>query len=442
MIGPARTALTAPVADLPAAQKLRPGPGLSRAAVAADQRLRLRAALLDLIAEVGYEAVTVRALIRRAGISTSTFYKLYSSVDACFAAIVESTIRGAAEEIREDPDPGDGSGRLSRGLRRLMDRLGGEPYLARAVFIEASGAGPTVQGEMDTSLRELERAFAVVLDRAPRPAVGSTHLAAGLVAGVVRIVRKTALTERAEELPALVDQLTDWMLSVAHEEVVAFRLPRSRPANGMVGVRLPWIGAVPASRESVADSNRRAVLATARLAASDGVAGLTGTRIRKDAGLSRSEFDKHFSGVEHCFLDAVESICEMAASAAELAAADARSWERRMYKTIAALTEFAASDREICRLVLHDITTPGPHGLLRREGLIGRCAEYVLRQAPVERRPSELAADASISAIWRIAETEVSAGRAGELPRVAPVFAYMLLAPRRSNLNGQPVAVA
>jgi AcrR family transcriptional regulator len=241
------------------------------------------------------------------------------------------------------------------------------------------------------------------------------------------------LAGRAEELPELTDELTDWMLSVAHEEVATFFVPRSRPAGGIVGDRLPLVGVIPTSRESVADASRRAVMAAARLAAAEGPAGLTSAKIRKDAGLSRTEFERHFTGVEDCFLDAVESVATMAASVAESAGAGAISWERRIFKWMSALCALAAGERDLSRLVLLDVMAPGRPGLLRREELIGRAAEAIRDLAPRDRRPSDLAASASVCAIWRIAETEVSARRTTDLPRLAAVFVYMILAARRSR---------
>jgi AcrR family transcriptional regulator len=427
-------ALAAPIRQKGVLRKLKPGPGLSRQAVAMDQKLRLRVALSSLAAESGYDSVTVRALIRRASVSTSTFYNHYESVEDCLAAIVGVTIRRCAVEIRDGRDlDGDGLGGLRTGIQHLMEDLAGEPYLAQAVFLEAFAAGSQVHGEMNAALGELETVLAETLDVAPRPAAGTTHLAAGLVAGVVGIVRKTTLTGRAAELAELADELTDWMLSVAHEEVVAFCVPRPRPEDGIVGGRLPWIGAISASRESVADASRRAIMTTARLAAKTGLTGLTSAKIRRDAGLSRREFEQHFTGVEDCFLDAVETVAMMAADAAGRSAADAGSWERWIYKTMTAFCSLAAGDQNLARLALLGITAPGRPGLLRREALVGRAATFVRDQAPPEKRPSELGASASISAIWRIAEVEVAARRTPELPRVAPVFVYMILATRRPS---------
>jgi AcrR family transcriptional regulator len=433
-------AFTEPTIGEAVLRKLKPGPGLSREAVSLDQKLRLRAALSSLAAESGWDAVTVRALTRRAGISTSTFYRHYESLEDCFAGVISTTLHGIADQLRGERSLDcDSLAAIRNGLRLLMERLAGEPPMVQAVLIEPFGAGPRVRGAMDSAIGEFEKLFAEALDGAPMPAVGTTHLIAGLVAGAMRIVRKTSLTGRAEQLPGLADEVTDWMLSVAHEEVVGFRAPRSLSAEGAAGRHLLWIGSAVDSRESIADSSHRAITTTARLVATNGLAKLTSARIRKDAGLSRSEFERHFAGVEGCFLDAIESISVAAVGATQQLAVDSGSWERWIYKTITGLCTLAARDQELARLVLLDITAPGRAGLLRREELIDRCVARIVERAPPRRRPPGLVVDASLGAIWRIAETEVAAGRTGQLPRIAPAFVYMVIAPRR--LRAQIAAV-
>jgi AcrR family transcriptional regulator len=432
-------ALAAPSAEKDVLRKLKPGPGLSRETVASDQKLRLRVALVALVAEVGFAAVTVRALIRRAGVSTSTFYNHYDSVDACLAGVVAMTIQILVGDIEEASKHGvdllDG---MHSGLGRLLSHLSREPDLAQAVFIESFAAGPHVREEMEASLTTLESLVTEALTLAPRPVAGTTHLAAGLVAGIVGTIRKTARTGKVEELSGLTDDLNDWILSVAHEEVVAFSQPRSRLSDAGVGGLLFQVKEVGRSLETVADAGRRAIRTTARLAAADGLAGLSSAKIRKDAGLSRREFERHFTGVEDCFLDAVESVAKTAARAAGSSAEGVEGWERRTFETLKALCSLAAGDRGLARVVLLDVTAPGRAGLLRREAMVERAAASICEQAPPDRRPSELAVNASVDAIWRIAETEVAAGRTKQLPRLAPVFVYMILAPRRRKLRVQP----
>jgi AcrR family transcriptional regulator len=436
------TALAAPSAERDVLRKLKPGPGLSRDAVAMDQKIRLRVALSSLASESGYDAVTVRSLIRRASVSTSTFYNHYDSVEDCLASVVGVTIQILVGDVREgqqmSADPLDG---LRTGLLHLMERLAREPQLAQVVFIEAYAAGPRVRAEIDGGLKTLESVLAEIFKLAPRPVAGTTHLAAGLVAGIVGTVRKTARTGRAEELPGLTDELTDWMLSVAHEEVVTFFFLKSRRSEGEAGGRFHALAAVQAG-ESIADAGRRAIMTTARLAAVNGLAGLTSAKIRHDAGLSRGEFDRYFAGVEQCFLDAIESIGAVAAGAAESSATRADSWERWVYKTVTALATLAADERDLSRLVLLDVTAPGRPGVLRREEMIDRVVARVRDQAPQGRRPSEITTAASVSAIWRIAETEVAAGRTSQLRRVAPVFVYMVLATLRSRGRSPPPRAA
>jgi AcrR family transcriptional regulator len=432
-------ALAAPSAEKGVLRKLKPGPGLSRQAVATDQKLRLRVALAALAVELGFAAVTVRALIGRAGVSTSTFYNHYDSVEDCFASIVVITIGILIGDIEEAARHGvdllDG---MHSGLRHLMGHLAREPDLAQAVFVESFAAGPRVRDEMGTAIGRLETLVAETFSLAPRPAAGTTHLAAAVVAGVVGTIRRTALTGRTEELPGLTDELLDWMLSVAHEEVATF-IPRSRPVGGIVGDRLPEIGGVQTSRESVADVSRRATMTTARLAAANGLTSLTSAKIRKDAGLSRREFEQHFTGVEDCFLGAVDSVATLAAGTAETSAEGSPSWGRWTYRAMTTLCALAATDRDLSRLVLLDITAAGRPGLQRRTQLIERAAARIRRHAPADGRPSELASAASVSAVWRIAETEMAAGRTKQLPRLAPVFAYMILASRRTGHRARSV---
>jgi AcrR family transcriptional regulator len=422
-----------PTAEKSVLRKLKPGPGLSRQEVSLDQKARLRIALSDLAAEHGYDSITVRALIRRANISTSTFYIHYESVEDCLASLVASTIRGVTVDIRQGHKiGGDAITGLRTALCLLMERLAQEPRIAQTVFIESAAAGPRVRESLDGALDELETLLVRTLAAAPRPAAGTTQLAVGLLAGVFGVIRRTTLAARVDELPGLADELTDWMLSVAHEEVVTFFGQRSRLKGGSVGERLPRLGVAPATRESAADALDRAVTTTARLAATEGFAALTSARIRKDAGLSRHEFDQHFASVEDCYLAAVERVAWSASTAAQLYAAEASSWEGWICKVVAATCSFIVADPDLARLVLVGITAPGNRGLIRREQFIGRVAAHVRAGAPVERRPSELAAVASICAIWRIAEREVAARRTSQLSRVAPVFVYIILAARRT----------
>ncbi len=51
--------------------------------------------------ERGYDAVTVRDIIRLTGLATGTFYNYYPDKEAVFAALVEDYVRGITRELHE-----------------------------------------------------------------------------------------------------------------------------------------------------------------------------------------------------------------------------------------------------------------------------------------------------------------------------------------------------
>src|SRR6476620_3098833 len=65
-------------------RRLRPGPGVPRDAVLANQRERLFGAMVASVAERGYSATTLGDLIEISGVSSRTFYDLFPDKQACF----------------------------------------------------------------------------------------------------------------------------------------------------------------------------------------------------------------------------------------------------------------------------------------------------------------------------------------------------------------------
>ena len=79
--------------------KLHPGPGGQREQVASHQRARIFAAMVELVAERGYDAVTTRALVRLAGVSTHTFYDHFHDKDECFLYAYELIVRRSIKMV-------------------------------------------------------------------------------------------------------------------------------------------------------------------------------------------------------------------------------------------------------------------------------------------------------------------------------------------------------
>ena len=118
--------------------------GLSKEFVASSQQERIFDAAVDLIAENGHSATTADAVIKRAGVSSSTFYSFFTDKQECFLAahrwLLANLLKTAAE--RYESTEGDWPERMRGGLTALVEELASQPERARVVMVELLAAGP------------------------------------------------------------------------------------------------------------------------------------------------------------------------------------------------------------------------------------------------------------------------------------------------------------
>lgn len=102
---------------------------------------RLLVAGLDELRAVGHEALTVRTVAQRAGVSPATAYTYLASKNHLFA---ELFWRFLAEDAEAEPSGSDPVARLQSVTRHLAARLAGAPELAAAVTPALLGTDPDV----------------------------------------------------------------------------------------------------------------------------------------------------------------------------------------------------------------------------------------------------------------------------------------------------------
>lgn len=402
--------------------KLRPGPGLSAEAVAAHQRVRLQEAMVELVAEHGYDGFAVATLSNHASVSKRDFYKHFAGKEECFLAaydgIVSDSVRGilAATEGEEEWRE-----RLRLGFLAFAAQIADSPDTARLALIEVFAAGPVAVERMLRTSRLFEALVAKNFAFAAGGPVLPRLVVKGIVAGGDRMAQAQLLSGNVRE-PALDGgELLEWALSFRDDDVARLR--------GLGIAEAPPLP--PAAAETPPLVNERALIlaATARLASEGGYAALTVPRVRASAGVSRRSFDTHFEGVADCFLATLEMLGGRTLAAAAPFYLTADDWASGVHRMIASLCRYLACDPTFTNLAFSAVFSPGLEAIQWRSEMTARLATMLRRGAPAEQQPSRFAAEASVGAIWGVIHHFVAIGRSAQLPIAAPMLSYIALAP-------------
>lgn len=188
--------------------------GLPREFIVQNQRERIVTALVDTVAERGYNATTVANITKAASVSRRTFYEHFADKEACFLAAYEmvadhiaAAMRSAAESFEDWPQ------QVRAALATMLSFLAGEPELARLCMIEPIAAGGEIAARHRASMEGL-----VQILKAGRPGhSGERPLPEAteetLVGGVVSLIVREISAGRTEQLEALLPDLVELTLA-------------------------------------------------------------------------------------------------------------------------------------------------------------------------------------------------------------------------------------
>lgn len=205
----------APAEEVAFASRLPAGRhGLPREFIVQNQRERIITALVDTVAERGYNATTVAHITKAASVSRRTFYEHFPGKEACFLAAYEmvadhirESMQVAAEAFEDWPQ------KVRAALATMLRFLAGEPELARVCMIEPIAAG----GAIAARHRESMQGFIEILKAGrpqhsgERPLPEATE--ATLVGGIVSLIVREINAGRAEQLEKLLPDLVELTLA-------------------------------------------------------------------------------------------------------------------------------------------------------------------------------------------------------------------------------------
>ncbi|HEX2161173.1 MAG TPA: TetR/AcrR family transcriptional regulator [Thermoleophilaceae bacterium] len=256
-----------------------------------NQRERLFAATVAVVAEKGYEATRVEDILVKAGVSRNAFYKQFANKRECFLAALDEIAALAKPSVFDVFE--QTAGTWDEKLRAMLDAFAAvivaQPAMARVGWVEVYAAGPEAVEIADRIDRSIENIVCRALTYSPERAGMPREIVGAIVGGVRKIVHTRVREERTHELPGLMPELFAWMQSY-HTPPERLRRPRRVP---------PEFTALP---QEPTDPRERIMRAVTELVAEEGYPAMAITEIAARASVSLTTFYAHFDGKESAFL--------------------------------------------------------------------------------------------------------------------------------------------
>jgi AcrR family transcriptional regulator len=423
---------------------------LSREQVAANQRVRLVSALVEVVGEQGYAGATMAQVVERAGVSRRAFYELFANLEECFLAAYDMIVDDGLSQIASLAGAGEGPREFRMALELLFARAVENPAAHRLVLLEAPALGPMGVQRRERLIGSYEAVLRERLGVAPRPGLIPNPLLRAIVGGIIKVLYTRVQAGAQRQLKGLIEELVRWPFSYSPLPAQVEAIGELRPTRlqgALIGGRAPgslspWSASgrgragyrtASLSRSFLVHSQRERILdAVAQLSAEKGYAETTVEDIAARAAVSLQAFYEHFADKEDALLVAYELGHDKGCALVERVHDAAPDWPTAVRAGVVALLEYLASEPAFAHLALVDAPIATPRSAeLSNKGIV-RYAQLLtpgFEQAPADSRPPQVTIEAIIGAIFELCLTYTLHGRTRDLTELTPWVTYIALAP-------------
>jgi AcrR family transcriptional regulator len=404
-------------------RRLPHGPnGLEREEVARHQRARIFGAMIESIAERGYQTTTVADVIALAGVSRRAFYEQFANKEDCFLATYDIVVARARKQVIDAWLHERGwSNRLHAACKELLDHIASEPKGPRLVLVDALGVGPQVRERMQLAGLAFERLIAVIFQLAGDGVQAPPLAARAIVGGVRHVAFLRMLAGRERELATLTDEVLDW--------IQAYRSPLAARLGATSLVSAPSLPPARAAFLSAADTRARALGSLVHLTLDGGYAGLTDPQIARFAGISTEAFHRHFASKEACFLAVLDEFVAEASAVVQGGMEGATSWPQAVRQAMAAFVGYLLAHEALLRIAFVDVFEVGPAMVGRMTRAVDAVTGLLAAEGPTPLRGPAIAREAVTGAVWAIVSSYVTSNRVARLPGLVDHLTFVVLAP-------------
>jgi AcrR family transcriptional regulator len=194
--------------------------------VTRDQRERLLAAVPGVVAEKGYEAMSVADIVKAAAVSRNAFYKNFADKQECFAIAHETGHERLFGILGQPCDEGVTlEERVEGSLAAGLDALASEPDVARLLFVEAPSAGEGIALRYHEWLQRYGTLLRSAAPDLPPQSIPAPEVEGVIVGGIASRIASEVLTGKAKKLGDLAAPLGEYVLAF-------YRLGETGPKEG------------------------------------------------------------------------------------------------------------------------------------------------------------------------------------------------------------------
>jgi AcrR family transcriptional regulator len=409
-------------------------------ALAEHQRLRLHQAAAQLFTERGFGATTVQDLATAAGVSTGTFYALFTEGKAELALeACDAGTQAACATLRARPasDDAELQVRLTAVLTTVVDIILADVAAARLALVDVAAVGQSGlvrRHALSVGLQDLLRQAATV----DGGTVMSEAALTALAGGTLRVFDGHLRAGRLRPLKPAAHELAAW--GAMYETAVPRRLAAPNPLL-MASTPPPSHQPphpLPRGRHGLPPSfvrrNQRTRILEAVLAVS-AQQGFEATSIRElfaAAGLSPEAFYEHFTTKEEAWETAFDQAFVALFGAAWHAALPHRDRPAKVIAAVGAALGLLASEPGYARLLLVDAPSAGRAGQPTIDNALQAFARLLTRATAgpaAEQQQPKLLPLAMAAGIAELAASWVIDGRTAQLPALQAPLVELILTP-------------
>jgi AcrR family transcriptional regulator len=395
-------------------RKLTPGRRLPHDEVARNQRERLYAALVAVVAEKGYEATRVADLLELSGVSRSAFYEHFGDKEDCLLAalgqFVSPAIHAAVGRGAASPTEERVRGAFTSLVRMIVDQA----PAARLCFVEIYAAGPRAVEEIDRTADTFQAFVAETIERIPGREPLPPELVRALMGGLRKIIHTRLYRGEEEELVDLIPQMWDWALAYS-QPPLPLRRPRNRPPE--------------TTDRGAYEPAERIIRALASVVAEKGYQAMTVNDVASRASISLSTFYSHFADKEEAMIAAVDSGSAQMLATTLPAFRRAPDWPHAVRGGLGAMLAFCAAEPDFAKLGAIEVYAAGRRVLERRDEVIVGMEALLAPGYELNSDASPIAGEAIGGAIYALIYDQVRRGATQNLQELAPLATYVALVP-------------